>query len=71
MDDDGPGAGDECGAGDADDQPLLDLLDALVNDRGPTGAAGALVVNCRTVPRCQRSRRVSQRMRQALQEFRD
>ena len=71
MDDDGPGVGDGCGAGDADDQPLLDLLDALVNDRGPTGAAEALGVNYRTVTRCQRSRRVTQRMRQVLQEFRD
>ena len=71
MDDDGPGVGDGCGAGDADDQPLLDLLDALVNDRGPTGAAEALGVNYRTVTRCQQSRRVTQRMRQVLQEFRD
>ena len=71
MDDDGPGVGEGCGAGDADDQPLLDLLDALVNDRGPTGAAEALGVNYRTVTRCQRSRRVTRRMRQVLQEFRD
>ena len=71
MNDDGPGVGDGCGAGDADDQPLLDLLDALVNDRGPTGAAEALGVNYRTVSRCQRSRRVTRRMRQVLQEFRD
>jgi len=53
------------------DDTLLDLLDALVNDRGPTGAAEALGVNYRTVSRCQRSRRVTQRMRQVLQEFRD
>ena len=71
MNDDGPGVGDGCGAGDADDQPLLDLLDALVNDRGPTGAAEALGVNYRTVSRCQQSRRVTRRMRQVLQEFRD
>ena len=71
MDDDGPGVGDGCGAGDAGDQPLLDLLDALVNDRGPTGAAEALGVNYRTVSRCQRSRRVTRRMRQVLEEFRD
>ncbi|MYC37876.1 MAG: hypothetical protein F4X66_13335 [Chloroflexi bacterium] len=71
MDDDGPGVGDGCGAGDADDQPLLDLLDALVNDQGPTGAAEALGVNYRTVSRCQQSRRVTRRMRQVLQEFRD
>jgi len=49
----------------------LDLLDALVNDRGPTGAAEALGVNYRTVSRGQRSRRVTRRMRQVLQEFRD
>ena len=50
---------------------LLDLLAALVNDRGPTGAAEALGVNYRTVTRCQQSRRVSRRMRQVLQEFRE
>ena len=71
MDDDGPGVGDGSGAREAGDQPLLDLLDALVNDQGPTGAAEALGVNYRTVTRCQRSRRVTQRMRQVLQEFRD
>ena len=71
MNDDGPGVGDGCGSGEADDQPLLDLLDALVNDRGPTGAAEALGVNYRTVSRCQRSRRVTRRMRQVLAEFRD
>ena len=71
MDDDGPGVGDGCGAGDAEDQPLLHLLDALVNDRGPTGAAEALGVNYRTVTRCQQSRRVTRRMRQVLEEFRD
>ena len=49
MDDDGSGVGDGCGALDADDQPLLDLLDALVNDRGPTVADEALGVNYRTV----------------------
>ena len=59
------------GAGDDAGQPLLDLLDALVNERGWTGAAEALGVNYRTVARCQRSRRVSRLMRQALVEFRD
>ena len=49
----------------------MDLLDALVNDRGRTAAAQALGVNYRTVVRCQQSRRVSRRMRQVLQEFRD
>ena len=54
-----------------EDAPLLDLLDALVNDRGRVAAAEALGVNYRTVARCQQSRRVSRRMRQVLQEFRD
>ena len=54
-----------------EDAPLLDLLDALVDDRGRVAAAEALGVNYRTVARCQQSRRVSQRMRQVLQEFRD
>ena len=49
----------------------MDLLDALVNDRGRTAAAQALGVNYRTVVRCQQSRRVSRRMCQVLQEFRD
>ena len=53
------------------DDLLLDLLDALVNDRGPTGAAEALGVNYRTVSRCQQSRRVTRRMREVLAEFRD
>ncbi len=53
------------------DEALLDLLDALVNDRGPTGAAEALGVNYRTVARCRQSRRVSKRIRQVLVEFRD
>jgi len=71
MDDDGPGVGDGYGTVDAGDQPLLDLLDALVNDRGPTAAAEALGVNYRTVTRCRQSRRVTLRMRQVLEEFRD
>lgn len=54
-----------------EDAPLLDLLDALVDDRGRVAAAEALGVNYRTVARCQQSRRVSRRMRQALQDFRD
>ena len=36
MDGNGPGVGEGDGTGDAADQPLLDLLDALVNDRGRT-----------------------------------
>ncbi len=71
MEGNGPGFGDADGAGDDADQPLLDLLDSLVNDRGPTGAAEALGVNYRTVARCRQSGRVSQLMRQVLAEFRD
>ncbi len=56
---------------DGDDSPLLDLLDALVNDRGRTAAARALGVNYRTVMNCYESRRVTRRMRQVLEEFRD
>ena len=54
---------------DGDDAPLLDLLDALVNDRGRTAAARALGVNYRTMMNCYDSRRVSRRMREALGDF--
>ena len=53
------------------DGPLLDLLDALVESRGRVAAAEALGVNYRTMMACYESRRVSRRMRRALQEFRD
>ena len=53
------------------DGPLLDLLDALVESRGKVAAAEALGVNYRTMTNCHDSRRVSRRMRRALQEFRD
>ena len=53
------------------DQPLLDLLDVLVDDLGRVAAAEALGVNYRTLVNCYNSRRVSRRMRQVLQEFRD
>ena len=53
------------------DGPLLDLLDALVESRGKVAAAEALRVNYRTMTNCYDSRRVSRRMRRALQEFRD
>ena len=53
------------------DAPLLDLLDALVNDRGKVAAAEALGVNYRTMVTCYESRHVSRRMRKALAEFRD
>ena len=52
------------------DDPLLDLLDALVNDRGKVAAAEALGVNCRTMVACHESRHVSRRMRRALEEYR-
>ena len=71
MDGNGPRVEEGDGTGMAADQPLLDLLDALVNDRGRTAAAEALGVNYRTVARCQQSRRISPRMRQVLQEFRN
>ena len=51
--------------------PLLDLLNALVRERGRTAAAQALGVNYRTLVNCEQSRRVSRRMRQVLPEFRD
>ena len=53
------------------DQSLLDLLDALVESRGRVAAAEALGVNYRTMMNCHDSRRVSRRMRRALQELRD
>ena len=53
------------------DDPLLDLLDALVNDRGKVAAAEALGVNYRTMAACHDSRHVSRRMRRALEEYRD
>ena len=53
------------------DAPLLDLLDALVNDRGRVAGAAALGVNYRTMIACYDSRHVSRRMRKALEEFRD
>ncbi len=53
------------------DAPLLDLLDALVEQRGRVAAAEALGVNYRTVAACHESRHVSRRMRKALEEYRD
>ena len=53
------------------DGPLLDLLDALVEERGRVPAAQALGVNYRTLALCCDSRQVSLRMRRALVEFRD
>ena len=53
------------------DSPLLDLLDALVNDLGKVAAAEALGVNYRTLATCYDSRHVSRRMRRALEGYRD
>ena len=53
------------------DAPLLDLLDALVEERGRVPAAEALGVNYRTLALCCDSRQVSRRMRRALVEFRE
>ena len=53
------------------DALLLDLLDALVSDLGKVAAAEALGVNYRTLVACHESRRVSRRMRRALEEYRD
>ncbi len=51
--------------------PLLDPLDALVEERRRVAAADALEVNYCTMMNCYDSRQVSRRMRRALQEFRD
>ena len=70
-----PATGDGAPGGRPDfplsDAPLLDLLDALVKDRGRVAATEALGVNYRTMTACYDSRRVSRRMRKALEEFRD
>ena len=63
-----PGDGENIPLSDA---PLLDLLDALVEQRGKVAAADALGVNFRTMTACHESRRVSRRMRRALEEYRD
>ncbi|MCY3691916.1 MAG: hypothetical protein OXH30_07945, partial [Chloroflexi bacterium] len=49
----------------------MDLLDALVEERGRVPAAQVLGVNYRTLALCCDSREVSRRMRRALVEFRD
>ena len=53
------------------DDALLDLLDALVEERGRVPAAQVLGVNYRTLALCCDSRQVSRRMRRVLLEFRD
>ena len=65
------GTAPEGGDAPLSDGPLLDLLDALVEERGRVAAAQALGVNYRTMTNCHDSRRVSRRMRQALEKFRD
>ncbi len=64
------GSGDDVNIPLSDD-PLLDLLDTLVEQRGKVAAAEALGVNYRTMVACHESRRVSRRMRKALEEYRD
>ena len=49
---------------------LLDLLDDLVGDRGRVRATEALGVNYRTLQHCLDSRRLSRRMREALEQYR-
>ena len=49
---------------------LLELLDDLVGDRGRVGAADVLGVNYRTLQHCLNSRRLSRRMREALEHYR-
>ena len=49
---------------------LLELLDDLVGDRGRVGAADVLGVNYRTLQHCLESRRLSRRMREALEYYR-
>ncbi len=54
VDDDEPATDGSRGSGDdvnipLSDDPLLDLLDALVNDRGKVAAAEALGENLRTI----------------------
>ena len=49
---------------------LLELLNDLVGDRGRVGAADVLGVNYRTLQHCLNSRRLSRRMREALEHYR-
>jgi len=61
----------DCEPGTESDAALLDLLDALVEERGRVPAAQVLGVNYRTLALCCDSLQVSRRMRRALVEFRD
>ena len=49
---------------------LLELLNDLVGDRGRVGAADVLGVNYRTLQHCLNRRRLSRRMREALEHYR-
>ena len=51
------------------DAALWGILDALVGDQGRVGAGEALGVNYRTLQNCLDFRRLTRRMREALQEF--
>ena len=51
------------------DAALWGLLDALVGDEGRVGAGEELGVNYRTLQNCLDSRRLTRRMREALEEF--
>ena len=53
------------------DDALLDMLDALVEERGRVPAAEVLRVNYRTLALCCDSRQVSRRIRRALVGFRN
>ena len=51
------------------DAALWGVLDALIGDQGRVGATEKLGVNFRTLRNCLESRRLTRRMREALQEF--
>ena len=51
------------------DAALWGLLEALIGDQGRVGATEKLGVNYRTLQNCLDSRRLTRRMREALQEF--
>ena len=76
IDDDKPVTDGSRGSGDdvnipLSDDPLLHLLDTLVEQQGKVAAAETLGVNYRTMVACHESRHVSRRMRRALEEYRD
>ena len=65
------GTGQDSDYGPLSDDALLDLLDALVEERGRVPAARVLGVNYRTLAICCDSREVSRRMRRALLDCRN